>query len=442
LRSRAGAAWGEIPLGVRLDGDAGAEWRHSWTVVLASALGVGLMSVPAYLNGVFIGPLQREFGWTRSAISSGMMLNAAAALLLGPFVGMAVDRLGARRIALAGSVAAILAIALLSAVNVSLWSWWAVWLLIALTSVCIKPMVWTAAVSSLFSASRGLALAVTLCGTAIASTASPILCNYLIARFGWRVAYLGLAAFLAMLVLPPVFLFFGSRIDQKRAGELSGRPEPPPPLAGVSAREGLTSFRFLRLTVAATTMVIAAVSCLINLVPILVAAGHSRAFAASVAGAAGLSNIVGRLFTGYLLDRINANLVAGFSVALPVAAFLLLLFAPGSAPAAVAASLIVGLSIGAELDTVAYLTTRHFGLRSFGLLFAVISGALGVASAAGPLLANVLYDLTHSYAPALWAYIPLSLVGAALFFTLGDYRVFTSPEEPACRPARSPARAY
>jgi MFS family permease len=408
-----------------------------WTVVLASALGVGLMSVPSYSNGIFIGPLEKAFGWSRSAISSGMMLNAAAAVTLGPFIGHAIDRLGARRIALGGSVVVVIAIALLATVNASLWSWWAVWTLMALSCVCIKPMVWTAAVSSFFTASRGLALAVTLCGTAIASTIAPIYCNYLIERWGWRAGYLGLAGLLAVAVLPALFLFFFSSLDQQRSKGARGRPITPVVLTGLLPREGLTSFRFIRLTVAATTMVMAAVSCMINLVPIIVASGHPRALAASIAGVAGITNVVGRLATGYLLDRVDGNVVAGISVALPVAAFLLLLLAPGSVPAIILAALILGLSIGAELDTVAYLTTRHFGLRSFGLLFGVVGAALGLASALGPLLANYAFDLTHSYTPALWAYIPTSLLGSILFFTLGKYPEFEAAEE---QPAREPAR--
>jgi MFS family permease len=178
-------------------------------------------------------------------------------------------------------------------------------------------------------------------------------------------------------------------------------------------------------------MVIAAASCLINLVPILVASGSPPMVAAGVAGVAGLSNILGRLTTGYLIDRMNANIVAGVSVAVPGGGFLLLLLAPGSAPAAFGAAFILGLSIGAELDTVAYLTTRHFGLRNFGLLFAIVGGALTLSAAGGPLLANFVYDMKHSYIPILWAYIPISMLGSILFFTLGAYPKLPAQEEEA-----------
>jgi MFS family permease len=143
-----------------------------------------------------------------------------------------------------------------------------------------------------------------------------------------------------------------------------------------------------------------------------------------VAGLAGISTIVGRLIGGYFLDRINGNAVAGVSVAMPIGSSLLFLLFPHSVPAAAAAALLVGLSLGAELDCVAYLTTRHFGLKSFGVLFGTVGGALALATGLGPLIINRIYDVYGSYVPALIGFIPICILGSALFFTLGRYPDF------------------
>jgi MFS family permease len=100
------------------------------------------------------------------------------------------------------------------------------------------------------------------------------------------------------------------------------------------------------------------------------------------------------------------------------------LFFPTSLEAAAAAALIIGFSLGAELDAVAYLTTRHFGLKSFGFLFGTVGGVLALATAIGPMLLNHIYDVYGSYVPALWGYLPLCVLGSALFFTLGRYPDF------------------
>jgi predicted MFS family arabinose efflux permease len=387
-----------------------------------------LMSAPPYSIGVFIAPLESTFGWSRAAISSGIMFNAVAAVILGPFAGLAVDRLGPRRIALVGSAAVCTAFAVLSTVGPSIWSWWAIWAGMALAAVLIKPMVWTSAVSSLFTESRGLALAATLCGTAIASTVTPVLCTYLIRDFGWRVAYLGMAGFYAVLVIPALLLFFTSAIDRRRTAAARGAEPEPVQITGVSVREGLTSFRFIRLVIAASTMVLVAANTMINFVPIMMSFGHAQVTAAGVTSLAGISTVIGRLAGGYLLDRINGNIIAGVSVAMPIASCLLLLAFPGSIAAAGGAALILGLSLGAELDAVAYLTTRHFGMRSFGVLFGTVGGALGLATGLGPLIVSRIYDVTKSYEPALWGFIPICLLGAGLFWTLGKYPDFGEAE--------------
>ena len=421
-------------MSLKLGPDAVAEWRKSWSVVVAAALGVGLMSVPSYSIGVFIGPLEAEFGWPRASIASVLLFSAVAAIALGWLVGMAVDRIGSRRIAITGSILVCIAFAAMSRTTSSLWSWYGIWVFLALISVLVKPMVWTAAVSSLFASSRGLALAATLCGTSIASTATPILCTYLINNYGWRVAYLGLAGFLAVLVVPALFFLFTSAVDRQRTNVAKGEARAVVPLTGVSVKEGLLSSRFLRLNLAAAAMVLVGANSTVNFVPIMKSFGHPALTAASIASLAGISTIVGRMVGGYLLDRISGNVVAGVSVAMPIASSLLLLLFPGSVEACAAAALILGLGLGAEFDAVAYLTTRHFGMRSFGVLFGVVGSTLGLAIGLGPTLLNHVYDVTGSYVPAIWAFIPTCVVGSLLFFTLGRYPDFGEKGLPSDSP--------
>jgi MFS family permease len=169
-------------------------------------------------------------------------------------------------------------------------------------------------------------------------------------------------------------------------------------------------------------------------VPIMKSFDHPQMVAASIAGLAGISTIVGRIVGGYLLDRISGNFVAGCSVAMPLLSVGLLLAFPTSVPACAAAALILGLGLGAELDAEAYLTTRHFGMKSFGVLFGVVGGTLGLATGLGPTILSHIYDVYHSYVPALWAYIPICIAGSALFFTLGRYPDFGEAGLPSDQP--------
>ena len=127
------------------------------------------------------------------------------------------------------------------------------------------------------------------------------------------------------------------------------------------------------------------------------------------------------LVGGFLLDRFDAKKVAAVSVACPVFTALLLLYAGESQPVAMTAMLILGLSIGAEVDSCAYLAARHFGLANFGALFGTINGLMLLGNGLAPFAANWIYDITKSYDIVLWAQIPSCLIAAALFLMLGKY---------------------
>ncbi len=406
---------------------AGAEWARNWPVVLASAAGVALSTIHIYSLGVLIAPLEAEFGWSRAQISGGMSIGSVLALLCSPFVGLLVDRLGPRRIALYGAAFFCMTVAMISLAGPSIWSWFALWTLLAVAINGITPTTWTAAVSGLFVRSRGLALSVTLCGTGLGASLTPLVTSYLNTHYGWRIAYLGLAGFWAMMVLPLLFFLFTSVKDQHRTRISTRQPTATAILTGLTAREGLRSPRFFKLAIAAATIALVAVSFTVNLVPILASIGLARSSAVEIASIVGIASIIGRLSGGFFLDRINGNIVAAVSVLLPIISSLLLLSMPGMVGAAMVAAAVLGLSLGAELDAVAYLATRHLGLRSFGVLFGTIAGLLSLASGFGPMLVSYAFDVTRSYELALWAYIPLCILSAVLFLSLGKYPDYANP---------------
>ena len=193
-----------------------AEWNRNWKVVLAAAFGMGLLSVPTYSMGLFFEPLENEFGWSRASIAGGKLFGALSGLLAGPLIGLIVDRAGPQRLARIGSVLVCMLIAMLSLAGPTITSWWLLWAALSASELLIKPTVWTAGVSSTFSSSRGLALAVALSGTALASIFTPILGLYLIDHYGWRMAFVALAGIWAAIALPIIFLFFDSALDRER----------------------------------------------------------------------------------------------------------------------------------------------------------------------------------------------------------------------------------
>ncbi|MBV1687883.1 MFS transporter [Novosphingobium sp. G106] len=188
-----------------------AEWRGNWTVVLAAFAGVAASTIISYSSSLFIEPLQNEFGWTRAQAMSGQAIASIAGVICAPFTGLLVDRFGPRRLGIAAVISICAATAMLGLTGPSLWMWRALWLPVAFGIVLIQPSVWTAAVTSLFVTGRGLALAVTLCGSSVAAIIIPPLTYFLIETYGWRLAWAGLAGFWVLAALPPDLVLLHER---------------------------------------------------------------------------------------------------------------------------------------------------------------------------------------------------------------------------------------
>ncbi len=418
----------ETDLSLSAQPPAASEWRQHWSVVLASIFGIGLVTVYLYSTGIMIAPLEKEFGWSRAEISSGPTIVAVVGCIVAPFMGMAIDRFGARRIAIIGVIALCSALALLSQAGPSIWSWWLLWGVMAMCHPFIKPTVWVAAVTSLFTTGRGMALAVALCGTSVGTGLTPLITFYLVENFGWRGAYMGLGAIWLTVTLPLVLFGFYSIADtQRRARQRDPATAPPAILSGLSKSKAMRSIKFVKIATATAAISAASTALGMNMVPILTEANIPRGTAAIIAGVTGISGIIGKLSGGYLIDRYDAAKVVGYATACPAISALLLIFLPGSVPAAICAVAIVGLALGIEFDGVGYLASRHFGLRNFGFLYGTMVGLLALTSGIAPVLANHAFDVTGNYLGLLWAIVPIALVSGILFATLGPYPEIEEP---------------
>lgn len=411
---------------------ARAEWSRNWRVVVPGFGGIMLVSAHGHALGVMIRPLEEAFGWPRAQISAGFMFISVMALLVAPLVGRAVDRFGPRRIALLGVPVYCLTLSSLSLAGPDVLTWWALWFLVALGAMTILPVVWISVLNGSFVKSRGLAMAVALSGTGLGAAVFPYLTETLVESLGWRMAYAALAGICFLAVYPVTLLFF-------REGTAPTAPDPhiddrTDEPEGPSARAQALSGRFFRLAAASAIFAVASCALTNNMVPVLIGEGLVPARAAATAGLLGIGSITGRLVGGVLLDRFDANKVAAASVLLPVLPVAVLLWTEASPLWAGIACLILGLSVGTELDACAYLVARHFGTRNFGSLFGFINGLLLFGAGLAPLTANHIYDVTRSYDLVLWGLLPLFVATALLFLSLGS-RASEHPQSAGALPA-------
>jgi len=406
-----------------------AEWRRGWTVVVAGTAGMALISVPTYTMGVMLGPIEQDLGWSRVEISFGLTLTSLASITMGSLFGMAADRIGRRPMGILSALLMCVAIALYSTVQSNITLWWAIWGLAGIAGA-MSATVWAAAVMSRFTLSRGLALGLTLSGSGIAATFIPALGQSFIDGYGWRGAYLRLSGLCALIAVPLIVAFFREARD-KRDPRSVRQALASAVQMGLTAREGFASASFYKLAAVGFLTTTASVGLSINLVPIMHSQGIGLKTAAVIAGILGLASVSGRIVGGIFVDRMKANLFAAGAALIGCSLAAMLLLFPGSTLAAGAGVVILGTSSGAQFGAMVYLAGRHFGTRSFGVLYGTINSLIGLAVGLGPVLANYVYDRTQSYNSVLWAIFPLLGCTAAIYLTLGRFPDFTGKDEPA-----------
>ena len=411
--------------GVPIAPTAAQEWRVNWLLVVSAMAGVSLGTIPSATLGLFMAPLQDEFGWSRTEISAGLTLFAIVSLPLTPFAGMLVDKFGARRVAIPGIALSALVFASFSSLGAFAGQWLVLWFAYTLVSLLTRTLVWNSAISRAFVTSRGLAIAVLLCGTAIASSLSPIVSQQLIDQFGWRFAYLGLGLGWGGVALLMVLLFFRERppmlVPGAGQGALQGAAAKP---GGLSLKQAMRDPAMVRIALAIFLQSTMVVAVMVHLVPMLTATGLSRVEAAGLAGLMGIASICGKLASGWLIDRFTGGLLAALTFAAPALGYLFLLKAADTAWLIPVAVVVLGYSSGACLQLATYLTTRYAGLRNFGAIFGVISSLMALSTGLGPLMAGFIFDRTGSYTLLLTIGIPAALVAGIAVFRLGPYPVF------------------
>lgn len=405
------------------------EWKAHWPLVLAALVGFSFYAMVTYSLGTFMQPLEKAFGWSRTQISIGLTIFGLTAALCGPPIGAVIDRFGSRLIALVGLVLSGVTFACLALANGSTTQWIVLWLVFSVCSVMIKSTVWSAGTSSVFTASRGLALAAVLSGSAVAQVLAPLISNALIESQGWRGAYvwigLGWAGIGAVMV---AFLFFDAQALGRRvkvaapAGEAAAVPTR---LPGLTIREACYDSRIIRIALANLLMSFVGSGATVHLVPLITETGVTRGQAVEIAAAAGVAGIVGKFLAGWLLDRVEGSLVPFSSFAVGALGYFLLTDILDRPSGLLLGVICIGYASGAGLQVSTYLISRYAGLRNFGVIFGTIASSMMLGSSFGPLIAGRIHDVTGSYVNLLWVSIPVMLLCALMFVRLGPYPAFT-----------------
>ena len=393
---------------------------QGWRVLAAATVGLAcsIATVVPASFGVFLGPLRAEFGWTQSETFTALLFITFTSALLAAPVGGLVDRYGARRVVLTGFVFQILVLASFAWLGPALWAYYLRYFLLAVLALGTTHIAFARVVTLWFDRRRGLALGIVLSGVGVGGFLWPLYVQAMIEAYGWRQAWLLLALAVAVLAVPVVALLL--RDSPASVGQT---PDGDPPRTATAATAAETTgipltgvLRMPRYWLMVATFFLigfAVQSVMLHLVPLLTARGLSPMLAALAQSLLFVAVTTGRLATGWLMDRFFAPRVALVFLIAPIVGISLLALGAGGTAALVAA-LLVGLAVGAEVDVLAYLTSRYFGARSFSAIYGTFYGIYTLSGGLGPLFTARLVDTGEGYPVALTVHAVLLALAALL----------------------------
>ncbi len=404
-------------------------FKNPWWVVFGSILGltVGSGPITLFTFGVLLKPITAEFGWKRATVAYATTVAQTLSAIATPFVGKLIDRWGIRRVTLPFIAAFAISTAAVSRTPASPIFFVLIYGVSGLASSGQGVVAYAKAISAWFEARRGLALGIAMAGIGIGSAVIPQLTQVVIDKYGWRNAYVFLGLITFCLAFPAVALFVrmpdklavGERETQRLDGNAEDAADNSVP--GMTAREAaMGSFRLWFIGIAVFLVALSVNGTIAHLFPILTDRGMAKHLAALALSISGLSLIGGRILSGYLLDRLFAPYVAASFFLVPLLGIVLLASKwAGVTPLIGAACL--GLSIGAEIDIMAFLVGRYFGLRTFGEIYGYLVGLFIFGSGLGPLLMGICFDRTGSYDFAFKVSAVALAVASILISRLGPY---------------------
>ena len=368
-------------------------------LALFSIVGLALYGLPLYYDFMV-----REFGWSRTQVTSG---NALSKLIIGPLFGFLagwiIDRFGPRRLMLFGILLAGGALIGLGGMS-ALWMFYAFYLLNAIGYVCGGPLPNQVLLSQWFKEGRGKAMGFAYLGIGIGGALVPWLSYWMVQWWGWRGALRGLGVLIIVMAWP--MAWFAK--EAQAAGPAAGGGGGLAPLRAVFRRP---AFYLLAIGSMCSIAAVGGANQHLKLFMSL-DAGYSQGDAARIISLVLGFSIAGRLLMGWLADRIPKKYVMLIIYTLVAAAIPLLFFASSRGAMGLFAA-IFGIGLGGEYLIIPLMAAELFGVGVLGRVMGIIVTADGVAEAVSPMLVGYLRDVTGTYSAGFIWLVVVALAGAA-----------------------------
>lgn len=385
-------------------------WVIAAVLFLCFTLTVGMLQ---YSYGVFVAPLEDEFGWTRAEVNVSLSFFAMTGLLA-PVAGPILDRLGSSRVMMFSYL--LLSLSFLPRPWMTeLWEFYALNILMyaGMPGAIMLPVgkligIW-------FTEARGRAVGITAMGANFGGFIFSAQTRTLIDLTDWRATYFIFGATIALLI-PIIALTI--RDTPRRTADMRQEPNPEASAVleeGMATRDAIRTRAFLLITIGLLLATIPYQSVLTQLIPHLEAEGMTSTNAAWVLSVLAVFGMVGKVLLGWLSDLIAARKVFVGSLLLQTLGLLILINGGTSIYVWLLFVPIFGIAFGGMGSLMTLLPLETFGIRAFASIFGLLSLLILPTALIGPPLVGYAFDETGSYALAFYVIAALLVIGS---FTL------------------------
>lgn len=396
---------------------------YGWWILAASIVGMTVVSgLAAWSLGLYVRPLEEEFGWSRAEVSIGFSVGILVSGLAGPGIGRLVDRFGPRASVIIGAILAALTFQLLAATG-SLWQWYVFSGINAAARQMMFFIPFQALTSRWFDRRRGAALSLLGIGFSLGGFVVLPLLAFVIELTDWRFGFVFSGILAAAVVLPlAVFVVRDDPTPEEweSFGEARDREGSTPSNAtSITLSAAMRMPIFWVLAFGLMLFFYGMIGWTVHLVPFFESRDISRETAALlVSGASGVG-IISRLGLGIFVDRFERfERMAVALIALLSFGMCVLLLDSGIPGVLIFLGLwVIGTTTGAIAE--ALTLTRAFGMAHFATILGAIVVIETLGEIVSPSLAGFIFDTTGSYDWALVMYA-LTFLGSATMFAIAS----------------------
>jgi len=371
----------------------------------------------SFVFSLFVKPLEASLGWGRGQVMVGFTIFFIVQGLTSPLVGRIVDHHSPRRVIPLGALVMGLGFVLASLVD-DLWMYYAAYVIIGAGSAGMGVVPGSTVVSNWFRRKRGAVVGIMSAGMGVGGLVMAPLVAHIIQDYDWRSAYVAMAVIIWVVAIPLSLAFIRTKPADKglypdgdaddaefQRASASSRVEE----QSLSLRQAMKSAAIYLIGLSFLFSGFSNTGALHAPVPFLEDIGFPTATAAAALGTVGLGSAAGKVFFGWLCDRIPPKRASALGLTLQLCGVLVLLTIRADSPLALiwAYALLLGFGLGSWLPTMSMLVSTTFGLTYYGSIFGVISFLESTGTSIGPLFAGLVFDAVGTYYPAFLTFAVL-----------------------------------